>query len=220
MRAAGASVPEIVRGIVARNRSIYDCIRMDLINYTALAVRVQPEVERHSGGPVNLNTIVVAIKRYADSFGQVEEIQNEPVLKNARISLTDGLMDIKISTDEFGEQYPMDLLEKFSRVTKNYDFFKLPDSFRLLTEDLEGVRRIMRSIPHSQGMLSTGLVRIKITIPRERRADVGSYVVEKLHENGIEFVDAYFSQDSMIITFNRDDASRAYDILRVETARQ
>ena len=220
MRVANTSVPEVVREIVTRNRSIYDCMKMDLINYTALAVKIQPEVERQLGNSVNLNTIVVAIKRYADSFEEKEEVRDESVLKNARISLTDGIMDIKISTNEFGEQYPMDLLEKFSQVTKDYDFFKLPDSFRLLTEDLEDVRRIMQSIPHSQNMLNTGLVRIKITIPRERRSDVGSYVVELLHKNGIEFVDAYFSQDNMIIIFNQNDASKAYDILRSEVARQ
>lgn len=220
MRGTGTSVPEIVREIITRNRSIYDCMKMDLINYTALAVRLQPEVERSLGNRVNLNTIVVAIKRYADSFERDGEMTDESLLKNARLSLTDGIMDIKISTSEFGEQYPMDLLEKFSQVTKDYDFFKLPDSFRLLTEDLEDVRRIMQSIPHSQDMLNTGLVRIKITIPREQRADVGSYVVELLHKNGIEFVDAYFSQDNMIITFNQNDASKAYDILRTEIARQ
>ena len=219
MRTANISVPEIVRDIVTRNRSIYDCMKMDLINYTALAVKIQPEVERQLGNAVNLNTIVVAIKRYADSFVQKEQVQDQQLLKNARLSLTDGIMDIKISTDEFGEKYPMDLLEKFSQVTNDYDFFRLPNSFRLLTEDLEDIRRIMQSIPHSQDMFHTGLVRIKISIPRENRANVGSYVVELLHKNGIEFVDAYFSQDNMIITFNQNDASKAYDILRSEIAR-
>ncbi len=220
MRTTNVSVPEVVREIVTRNRSIYDCIKMDLINYTALAVKIQPEVEKQLGNAVNLNTIVVAIKRYADSFDQKEDVREQLILKNARLSLTDGIMDIKISTDDFGERYPLDILEKFSQVTNDYDFFRLPNSFRLLTEDLEDVRRIMQSIPHSQDMFHTGLVRIKISIPRENRANVGSYVVELLHKNGIEFVDAYFSQDNMIITFNQNDASKAYDILRSEIARQ
>ncbi|MGB1523397.1 MAG: ACT domain-containing protein, partial [Nitrosopumilus sp.] len=29
------SVPEVVREVITRNRSIYDCMKMDLINYTA-----------------------------------------------------------------------------------------------------------------------------------------------------------------------------------------
>ena len=172
------------------------------------------------GNSVNLNTIVVAIKRYADSFELKEDIQDQAVLKNARLSLTDRMMDIKFSTTDFDEHDSIDFLEKFSRVTKDYDLFKLPGSFRLLTEDLEDVRRLIQSIPHAQNLYNTGLVRIKITIPRENRADVGSYVVELLHKNGIEFVDAYFSQNNMIITFDQNDASKAYDILRSEIARQ
>ncbi|ABK78456.1 hypothetical protein CENSYa_1846 [Cenarchaeum symbiosum A] len=214
MKAAGVSVPEAVREIVTRNRSVYDCMKMDLINYTALAVKIQSEVERHLGGPVNLNTIVVAIKRYADSFDQKDEVRSETVLKDARISLTDGMVDIKLPGDAYDDGYPADLLEKFSRVTKDFDFFKLPGSFRLLTEDLEGIRRIMSSMPQGQETFSTGLVRIKISMPLEQRADAGSYVVELLHKNGVEFVDAYFSRENMIITFDQDDAARAYEVLR------
>ena len=66
MRTTGVSVPEVVREIITRNRSVYDCMKMDLINYTALAVKIQPDVEKTLGNSVNLNTIVVAIKRYAD----------------------------------------------------------------------------------------------------------------------------------------------------------
>ena len=43
------SVPEVVREVITRNRSIYDCMKMDLINYTALAVKIQPEIEKILG---------------------------------------------------------------------------------------------------------------------------------------------------------------------------
>lgn len=89
MRVSNVSVPDAVREIITRNRSIYDCIKMDLINYTALAATIQKEVEAQVGGPVNLNTIVVAIKRYADSFEKKDKPRNEPALKNARLSLTE-----------------------------------------------------------------------------------------------------------------------------------
>ena len=91
------SIPEIVREIITRNRSIYDCMKMDLINYTALAVKIQPEIERILGNRINLNTIVVTIKRYADSFEIKDKVRDESVLKNARLALTDGIIDIKFS---------------------------------------------------------------------------------------------------------------------------
>jgi aspartokinase len=220
MRVASMSIPEIVREIITRNRSIYDCMKMDLINYTALAVKIQPEIEKILGNSVNLNTVVVAIKRYADSFESKDEVRDESVLKNARLALTDGIMDIKFSVKESGEMDPMAILDKFSKITNNYEFFRLSDSFRFLTEDLEDIRQIFNNVPSREDMFSTGLAKIRISIPNaQNRSDVVSYVAEVLHANGIELVNAFFSQDSIIIILNEKDASRAYDILHSDIMR-
>ena len=214
MRVSNASIPELVREIVTRNRSIYDCMKMDLINYTALAVKIQPEIEKILGTTVNLNTVVVAIKRYADSFENKEEIKEESILKNARLSLTDGIMDIKFSTRDSAGMDPISILDKFSKITSNYEFFRSSDSFRFLTEDIESIRQIFENIPNRENMFSTGLAKIRISIPtNQNQSDVVSYVAEILHDNGIELVNAFFSQDSIIIILNERDASRAYEIL-------
>lgn len=220
MRTSNLSVPEVVREIITRNRSIYDCMKMDLINYTALAVKIQPEVERIIGNPVNLNTIVVGIKRYADSFEIKDEIHDESVLKNARLSLTDGILDIKLSSNQSGELDLASLLNKFSQITNDYEFFRLTDSFRFLTEDIEDVRRLLEGLPSGHNLYSAGLAKIKVTIPsNQNRSDVVSYVAEVLHSTGIEIVNAFFSNDSIILILHEKDASRAYEILRSEISR-
>lgn len=214
------SVPEAVREIITRNRSIYDCMRMDLINYTSLAVKIQPEIERILGNSINLNTIVVAIKRYADSFESKEEIREESILKNARLVLTDGIMDIKFSIKDTDQIDPIAILDKFSKITNNYEFFRMSDSFRFLTEDMEDVREIFSSMSNNENMFSTGLAKIRISIPpTQNQSNVVSYVAEVLHANGIELVNAFFSQDSIIVILNEKDSSRAYDILHSEIMR-
>ena len=214
------SVPEVVREIITRNRSIYDCMKMDLINYTALAVKIQPEIEKILGNSVNLNTVVVAIKRYADSFETKEEMKEESVLKNARLVLTDGIMDIKFSIKDSNEMDPMAILDKFSKITNNYEFFRLSDSFRFLTEDMEDIREIFKNVSNRDGMFNTGLAKIRISIPTvQNQSDVVSYVAEILHENGIELENAFFSQDSIIIILNEKNSSRAYDILHSDIMR-
>ena len=220
MRSVNLSVPEVVREIITKNRSIYDCMKMDVINYTALAVKIQSDIERHLGNSVNLNTVVVAIKRYADSFEQKEDIKEESVLKDARLSLTDGIMDIKISTRDLRDQNAAALLDKFSQITPDYDFFRMADSFRFLTEDIADIRRLFESIPDRENVFSTGLAKIKISIPSEQhRSDLVSYVAEILHSNGIELVNAFFSQDSITIVLNGKNASKAYEIIRSEIVR-
>ena len=220
MRLTSLSVPDVIREIITRNRSIHDCMKMDVINYTALAVKIQPEVERHLGNPVNLNTVVVAIKRYADSFETKEDVKEQSVLKNARLSLTDGILDVRFSLDELDEQGAMDLMNKFSELKSDYEFFRLADSFRLLTEDLVDVRQLIDSFPGVNNFFNTGLAKIKIRIPQDQnRSDVVSCVAEILHSNGIELINAYFSQDDIVIVLNEKDASNAYELLRAEIAR-
>jgi len=214
------SVPEIAREIITRNRSIYDCMKMDLINYTALAVKIQPEIEKILGNSVNLNTVVVAIKRYSDSFETKEEVKEESVLKNARLSLTDGIMDIKFSIKDSNEIDPGSILDKFSKVTSNYEFFRVSDSFRFLAEDMEDIRQIFSNFSNREDMFSTGLAKIRISIPTsQNQSDVVSYVAEVLHTNGIELVNAFFSQDSIVIILNEKNSSRAYDILHSDIMR-
>jgi aspartokinase len=220
MRVVNASVPDVVREIITRNRSIYDCVKMDLINYTALAVKIQKDVETHIGVPVNLNTIVVAIKRYADSFEEKDQIQNEPILKNARLSLTDGIADVRFSTNDFEIEDATDLMNKFMQIDPDYEFFRLTDSFRVLTEDIDDVRKLLASFPNQKNFFQTGLAKISIHIPNtQNRSDVVSYVSEILHDEGIELVNAYFGQEDIIIVLYEKDAARAYQILRSEISK-
>jgi len=220
VRATITSVPEAVREIITKNRSIYDCMKMDVINYTALAVKIQPDVERQIGNSVNLNTIVVAIKRYADSFLEKDDIKTESILKNARLSLTDGILNVRFSANELGANEAASLMNKFSEMNSDYEFFRLADSFRVLTEDLVDVRRLFESFPHEKELFSTGLAKIKIRISHEQnRSDVVSYVAELLHSNGIELENAFFSQDDIVLILNEEDASKAYEILRTEISR-
>jgi len=220
MRLTSISVPEVVREIITRNRSIFDCMKMDLINYTALAVKIQSDVERVLGNSVNLNTIVVAIKRFADSLDLKDEVEEQSVLKNARLALTDGIVDIKFSIKDSQGIDPLTILAKFSKITSDYDFFRSSDSFRFLTEDIDDIRQIFDTLPNRENIFSVGLAKIRISIPQNQsKSDVVSYVAEVLHSNGVELVNAFFSQDNIIIILKEKDASRAYEILHSDIIR-
>ena len=218
MRTTGVSVPEVVREIITRNRSIYECMKMDVINYTALAVKIQPDVEKTIGNSVNLNTIVVAIKRYADSFIDKEEVSDEPVLKNARLSLTDGIMGIQWNMGDAGDEMAK-MLNEFHKEFSDSEFFRLGDSFRILTEDSDRVRRMFQSLP-KENEYNSGLAKIKVSVPpNHSRSDVMSFVTEILHYNGIDMADALFTQDGLVIVLKEEDAPRAYEKLRAQISR-
>ena len=218
MRIAGLSIPEVVRDIITRNRSIHDCMKMDVINYTALAVKIQPDIEKQLGNSVHLNTIVVAIKRYADSFEGSEDITDEPVLKDARLSMTDRIMGIQWTMKDLIDQDMGKMFAEAEKAFSNSEFFRLGDSFRILTDDSDDTRRIFSSFP-KENLYSSGLAKIKISVPEQNRADVVSYVTEILHRNGIVLVDALFSQDGIVLILKEDQAPLAYEKLRSEIPR-
>ena len=47
---------------------------MGIANYTALAIKIKPEVDRIIGSEININTIVVSIKRIADALQQNQDL--------------------------------------------------------------------------------------------------------------------------------------------------
>ena len=212
------SVPEAVREIITRNRSIYDCMKMDVINYTALAVKIQDDVEKTIGNSVNLNTIVVAIKRYADSFDEKEGISEEPVLKDARLTLTDGIMGIQWNMVDAGEEMAR-MLNEFQKEFSDSEFFRFGDSFRILAEDSDRVRRMFHNLP-KENQYNSGLAKIKIAVPEgHSRSNVMAFVTEILHYNGIDMADALFTQDGLVIVLKEEDAPRAYEKLRAQISR-
>ncbi len=80
----GVSVPEAVRQILTRNYPIYECLKMRLINYHSLAEHVQPHVEEVISREANINTLVVAIKRFADGLDEIKVPDSFSVLENAK----------------------------------------------------------------------------------------------------------------------------------------
>jgi len=218
MRTVGLSVPDVVREIITRNRSIHDCMAMDVINYTALAVKIHPEVEKQIGNPIHLNTIVVAIKRYADAFEKDENVVTEPVLKDARLSMTDRIMGMQWTMKDILDQDIAKMLGEAEKALTNSEFFRLGDSFRILADDSDVTRRIFQNFP-KENVYSSGLAKIRIQVPEQNRADVVSYVTEILHRNGIDLVDALFSRDGIVLILKADQAPIAYEKLRTEIPR-
>ena len=218
MRTSGVSMPEVVREIITRNRSIYDCMKMDVINFTALAVKIQADVEKTMGGPVHLNTIVVAIKRYADSFEPTNEMIDDPVLKDARLTLTDGIMGIQWNMVDAGDEMTK-MLNEFHKEFTDSEFFRFGDSFRILAEDSDKVRRMFQSLP-KENQYNSGLAKIKVAVPAgHSRSDVMQFVAEILQHNGIEMADALFTPDGVLIVLQETDAPRAYEKLRAQISR-
>jgi hypothetical protein len=69
---------------------------MKLMNFHSLAEFIQPQVQQLSGKEASINTLVVAIKRFSDTLSSSKTPDASIVLKDARISLSSGIVDVTI----------------------------------------------------------------------------------------------------------------------------
>src|SRR5256885_10863972 len=69
---------------------------MKLMNFRSLAEFIQPQVQQLSGKEASINTLVVAIKRFSDTLSNSKSPDASIVLKDARISLSSGIVDVTI----------------------------------------------------------------------------------------------------------------------------
>src|SRR5919106_146439 len=137
------SVPEAIRKILANDYVYMQALTLGIANYTALAERIKPDIERLTGSKVNLNTIVVAIKRFADTLEKKKNMQHEnsntylTTTTKAKMSLTGSIIDIdfqKENNDNDNDALAT-ILDEFFEQDSRYNLFQTDSHFSLLTED-------------------------------------------------------------------------------------
>src|SRR5579864_7344995 len=129
----GVSVPEAVREILVRNYPVYQCLKMKLVNFHALAEQIQAQVKEMSRKDASINTLVVAIKRFSDTLPDGNIVGASKVLKDARISLSSGIVDVTIRTPRI--QFPAivkELADAASGLSEFPNIFPLSNSIKLI----------------------------------------------------------------------------------------
>ena len=230
------SVPQAIKEILSSNNLYRQALLCGIANYTALAQKIKPDVEKLTASEVNIGTIVVAIKRLVDRLQEEEEIQNEsdlkhilPIIEGARMSLTGSVIDIDFNESRFDQLSDIfdELFEK--EISHNYNVFQTDRQIRLLTEDIKEIRNIVVSGSKKfDGVIKGGLSKITITIPPILN-DVDndnkyyrfiSSVSDIIYNSRIKVQDAFFTPREIVLVLDDEDALRAYELLKPTITRQ
>ena len=70
------SVSKAIKDILFSNSIYLNSLKLGIANYTALALKIKPELDKTIGSDININTIVVSIKRIADAIHQNQDNEN------------------------------------------------------------------------------------------------------------------------------------------------
>ena len=206
------SVPHAVRQIIGSNTLFFQALSTGIANYTALAQKIKPEIEKLTKSEVNVNTLVVAIKRFADSLDGID-YEYHPIFEGVRMSLTGSIIDIDFhETDDVYQ-----VLDEILELGTGYNMFRTNKQIRLFAEDIDEIRTMFKSSPKRViGEIKDGLSKITITVQpdKENTYEVLSLVLSLLHNNRIPLYNAFFTQNEIILILGMNDAAKAYEVIR------
>jgi len=233
------SVPQAVMEILSSNNLYLQALQSGIANYTALAQRIKPEIEKLTASNVNTGTIVVAIKRLVDNLHKEEEIENNStpdnnnqaaIIEGVRMSLIGSIMDVDFNESEF-DQLSHLLDEIFDKRSNfSYNLFQSNKQIRLLAEDVEEFRNLV-SIASKKldGRIKERLSKITITIPphsEEEDVDPNAYtnfisfVSDIIYNSRIKLEDAFFTPQEIVLVLEDKDAARAYELISTKITKR
>ena len=231
------SVPQAVMEILSSNNLYLQALQSGIANYTALAQRIKPEIEKLTASNVNTGTIVVAIKRLVDNLHKEEEIENNSTpdnnqsatIEGVRMSLTGSIMDVDFNESEF-DQLSHLLDEIFDKRSNfSYNLFQSNKQIRLLAEDVEEFRNLV-SIASKKldGRIKERLSKITITIPPHSEEDMDpnaysnfiSLVSDIIYNSRIKLEDAFFTPNEIVLVLEDKDAAKAYELISTKITKR
>jgi hypothetical protein len=207
-----ASVPYAVKRVIGSSSFLLQALRSGIVNYTALAQRIKPDIEKLTKASVNLNTLVVAIKRFADSLQGVDT--SHATVEGIRMSLTGSIIVVGFSTVS---REMARVLETLLESDKEYSMFRTNGQISFFAESRE-IHTLYDVVHHFQGVIKEGFSKITINLPSDIDSaySILSTISYILSTSQIPIYNAFFSNSQIVLILNVQDAAKAYEIIRGE----
>jgi hypothetical protein len=212
-------VPEAAREILTRNYPVYQCLKMKLMNFHSLAEFIQPQVQQLVGKEASINTLVVAIKRFSDTLSNSKGSDASTVLKDARISLSSGIVDVTIRAPRTQfSTVVKELSDAASELSEFPHIFPLSNSIKLIlpAEDYALVRRKLEHLRETTTQANVSKLILNLSPRAEMTPGIASYITELLFRNGVNILDAFLGYGDIIMVVDDGNGPLAYDLLQGE----
>ena len=220
------SVSKAIKDILFSNSIYLNSLKLGIANYTALALKIKPEVDKTVGSDVNINTLVVSIKRIADAIQQNQD--NESIaqeekdnLAGARISLTGSILDVEFDKEMENIEKILELFDRESDI--RFNIFQSKNHMNLFIENISEIKKIFGAdsqiVTHSK--IKEGVSMITISLPWEetelrKTYQLLSIISNILYDNQIFLHNAFFTPNEIVLIINDIDAAKVYELLRVK----
>ena len=172
-----------------------------------------------SGREATINTLVVTIKRFSDTLSNTKSPDASRVLKDARISLSSGIVDVTIRAPR--TQFSAIVKELSNAASELSEFphiFPLSNSIKLILpeEDYTLVQGKLAHLREAATQANVSKLILNLSPRAEVTPGIASYVTELLFRNGVNILDAFLGYGDIIMVVDDKDGPLAYDVLQRE----
>ena len=211
------SIASVVRDVVMTKPCVMECLVRGLINYSALARYVLPEIKSSLGlSTINVGTIKVSLVRLRDRLSKELRIIEDKVLSILARSALRLEMDLIVIT--VSREYIQQKLSSLIHELRNARFLQITQGINTYTiviakEDLNKLTSLLgRNIPID---IIDDQAAIILISPKEILTTPGfvSYVTGILAWNGINITQIISCYLDTILIINSNDALKAYSLL-------
>ena len=222
------SVSRAIKDILFSNSIYINSLKLGIANYTALAIKIKPELDKMIGSEVNINTIVVSIKRIADTLQQNQDLdsiaqEEKENLVGARISLTGSMLDVEFDKEIENIEKVFELFDRESDI--RFNIFQSKNHMNLFIENISEIKKILSNhsptVPPSK--IKEGVSMITISLPwggeeteLRKTYQLLSMISNILYDNQVSLHNAFFTPNEIVLIINDIDAAKVYELLRVK----
>lgn len=211
------SIGKITEELINKSPFLREAMTDDLINISALARKLKPEIEDLTGKEVKEGAIVMAIKRMTPGLYHRLNIKITNVMGELGDFLVrSNLSDFTFENSESLKTKQADLIHEINK--ENDSFFTLckgvsETTFIVNTQHDDLIKRMFsgeKIKSHTQDLAS---VTVKLPVVNTEIYGIYYYILKHLAWEGINIVELVSTSNEFTIVVKQDDVEKAFKIL-------
>jgi hypothetical protein len=211
------SIGKITEDIINKSPFLREAMTDDLINISALARKILPEIEQITGKKIKEGAVVMAIKRMTPGLYRKLNIKINNVMGDLGDFLVrSNLTDYTFENSESLKTKQSELLIEIHK--DNSSFFTLckgvsETTFIVSSQQAETIERIFKEERLKSNTKNLASVTVKLPLINTEVYGIYYYILKHLAWEGINIIEIMSTSNEFTIVVRQNDVDQAFKIL-------
>lgn len=211
------SIGKITEDIINRSPFLREAMTENLVNISALARKIKPEIEEHYGSEVKEGAIVMAIKRMTPGLYHRLNLKIVNIMGDLGDFLVrSNLEDFTFENSESLKKKQTDLIQLLE--SENDSFYTISRGVTetsIVTNSIntERLLTLLKNEKLKSHTLNLASITVKLPSVNTEIYGVYYYILKHLAWEGLNIVEIVSTANEFTVIFNQDDVDKAFKVL-------